>query len=146
MVDTVQHPPSHEFPSDRPPLVLVVDDVIQGRDLCAEYLELHGFRVVTTGDGLGAVDMALALHPDVILMDLTMPVIDGWEATRLLKGNARTSAIPVVVMTAHQEPSDHEQARAAGCDALLVKPCPPGDLEAELRRQIGVRLVPVEAG
>jgi two-component system, cell cycle response regulator DivK len=134
MVESIQR---QQSPSGRPPLVLVVDDVVQGRALCAEYLELRGFRVVTTGDGLGAVDMALALRPDVILMDLSMPVIDGWEATRLLKQNARTSDIPVVAMTAHQEASDHEQARAAGCASVFVKPCPPADLEAELRRQIG---------
>ena len=137
MIDTIQRPSSHAFPSDRPPLVLVVDDVVHGRALCAEYLELRGFRVVTTGDGLGAVDMALALRPDVILMDLSMPVIDGWEATRLIKKNARTSAIPIVVMTAHQETSDHEEARAAGCNSVFVKPFPPADLVAELHRQIG---------
>jgi len=123
-------------PLDRP-LVLVVDDVVHGRALCAEYLELRGFRVVTTGDGLGAVDMALALRPDVILMDLSMPIIDGWEATRRIKTNARTQAIPIVIMTAHQGESDHEQARAAGCDSVFVKPFLPGDLVAELHRQIG---------
>lgn len=139
MADSLQH---QQPPSDRPPLVLVVDDVVHGRTLCAEYLELRGFRVVTTGDGLGAVDMALALRPDVILMDLSMPVIDGWEATRLLKKDDRTSAIPVVVMTAHQEASDHEDARAAGCASVFVKPCPPADLEAEIRRQVGAPACP----
>jgi CheY-like chemotaxis protein len=120
----------------RPPLVLIVDDVVHGRALCAEYLELCGFRVATAGDGLGAVDMALSLHPDVILMDLSMPVIDGWEATRLLKQNARTREIPVVAMTAHQMPGDHDEARQAGCAAVFVKPCLPEDLTAELLRQI----------
>jgi CheY-like chemotaxis protein len=123
-------------PSGRPPLVLVVDDVVHGRALCAEYLELRGFRVLMAGDGLGAVDMALAMQPDVILMDLSMPVLDGWEATRLLKKNARTRSIPVVVMTAHEMASAHEEAREAGCSAVFVKPCLPADLEAELRRQI----------
>jgi len=141
MIDTIQRPPSTAFSSDRPPLVLVVDDVVHGRALCAEYLELRGFRVVTSGDGLGAVDMALALHPDVILMDLSMPVIDGWEATRLIKKNARTSAIPIVVMTAHQAASDHDEARAAGCAAVFVKPCLPDALVAELQRQIGTPLL-----
>jgi CheY-like chemotaxis protein len=118
------------------PLVLVVDDVVHGRALCAEYLELRGFRVATAGDGLGAVDLALALHPDVILMDLSMPIIDGWEATRLLKKSARTRSIPVVGMTAYDVESAHELARDAGCSAVLVKPVPPDALEAELRRQI----------
>jgi len=118
------------------PLVLVVDDVVHGRALCAEYLELRGFRVVTAGDGLGAVDMALALRPDVILMDLSMPIIDGWEATRLLKKDARTRSIPVVIMTAHNLESDHEMARNAGGATVFVKPILPAALEAELRRQI----------
>ena len=128
--------PSLPVPLTELPLVLVVDDVVHGRALCAEYLELRGFRVVTAGDGLGAVDLALALHPDVILMDLSMPVIDGWEATRLLKKSARTRSIPVVVMTAYEGESAHDMARNAGCAAVLVKPIPPDALEAELRRQI----------
>lgn len=133
MLDPIGNQAAPATPS---PLVLVVDDVVHGRTLCAEYLEQHGFRVVTAGDGLGAVDMALVLRPDLILMDLSMPVIDGWEATRLLKENARTRAIPVVVMTAHEMASAHERARAAGCAAVVVKPCVPGDLEAELRRHL----------
>ena len=124
------------IPQTEMPLVLVVDDVVHGRALCAEYLELRGFRVVTAGDGLGAVDLALALHPDVILMDLSMPVIDGWEATRLLKKSSRTRSIPVVVMTAYNLASAHELARDAGCAAVFVKPVLPDVLEAELRRQI----------
>ena len=123
-------------PQTEMPLVLVVDDVVHGRALCAEYLELRGFRVATAGDGLGAVDLALALHPDVILMDLSMPVIDGWEATRLLKKSTRTRSIPVVVMTAYNVASAHELARDAGCAAVFVKPVLPDVLEAELRRQI----------
>jgi len=124
------------IPQTELPLVLVVDDVVHGRALCAEYLELRGFRVVTAGDGLGAVDLALALRPDVILMDLSMPIIDGWEATRLLKKSSRTSSIPIVVMTAHDVESAHTMAREAGCAAVFVKPIPPDALEAELRRQI----------
>jgi CheY-like chemotaxis protein len=134
--ESYQEQPSLPVPLTELPLVLVVDDVVHGRALCAEYLELRGFRVVTAGDGLGAVDMALVMRPDVILMDLSMPVIDGWEATRLLNKNARTRSIPVVVMTAHEAPSDHEKAREAGCAAVFVKPCLPGALEAELRHQI----------
>ena len=111
-------------------------DVPHGREICVEYLEWRGFRVATATDGLGAFDQALVLHPDVILMDLRLPVLDGCEATRLLKGTERTRAIPVVAMTADTGTAAHEQARAAGCAAVMVKPCPPGDLEAELRRQL----------
>ena len=119
MVDSIQ---IQQFPSGRPPLVLVVDDVVQGRALCAEYLELRGFRVVTTSDGLGAVDMALALRPDVILMDLSMPVIDGWEATRRLKADAGTRDIPVIALTAHAMAGDRQEALDAGCDDYDTKP------------------------
>jgi len=119
-----------------PPLVLIVDDVAHGRALCAEYLQERGFRVATAEDGLDGFDTALALQPDVILMDLSLPVLDGWEATRLLKHTERTCRIPVVAMTAYQMASAHERARAAGCSAVLVKPCQPRDLEAELRRQL----------
>jgi two-component system, cell cycle response regulator DivK len=124
---------NHETKS---PLILIVDDVAHGRALCAEYLEEKGFRVATAEDGLDGFDTALALQPDVILMDLSLPVLDGWEATRLLKHTERTRRIPIVAITAHQLASAHEQARAAGCSAVLVKPCRPMDLEAELRRQL----------
>jgi CheY-like chemotaxis protein len=136
MIQDFESVQSLPVPLTEIPLVLVVDDVVHGRALCAEYLELRGFRVVTAGDGLGAVDLALALRPDVILMDLSMPIIDGWEATRLLKKNPRTQSIPVVIMTAHDMESAHELARDAGCAAVFVKPILPGALEAELRRQI----------
>jgi two-component system, cell cycle response regulator DivK len=136
MIQDFENVQSLPVPLTDLPLVLVVDDVVHGRALCAEYLELRGFRVVTAGDGLGAVDMALALRPDVILMDLSMPVIDGWEATRLLKKNARTRSIPVVIMTAHDLESDLEKAREAGGASVFVKPMLPAALEAELRRQI----------
>lgn len=136
MIQDFENVQSLPVPLTDLPLVLVVDDVVHGRALCAEYLELRGFRVVTAGDGLGAVDLALALHPDVILMDLSMPVIDGWEATRLLKKSSRTRSIPVVVMTAYEGQNAHEMARDAGCAAVFVKPVPPDALEAELRRQI----------
>ena len=118
------------------PLVLIVDDIDHGREICAEYLEFRGFRVATAADGQEALDKAFELRPDVILTDLSLPVIDGWEATRLLKKDERTRDIPVIALTAHALTSAHERAKHAGCDAVVTKPCLPKDLEAEVRRQI----------
>jgi two-component system cell cycle response regulator DivK len=122
-----------------PPLVLIVDDVDHGREICAEYLEFRGFRVATAVDGSEALDKAFALLPDVILMDLSLPVIDGWEATRRLKKDERTKEIPVIALTAHALASAHDSAKEAGCDSVVTKPCLPKDLEAEVRRQLQAR-------
>jgi two-component system, cell cycle response regulator DivK len=129
---------SHETdtPAALPPLVLIVDDVDHGREICSEYLEFRGFRVATAADGQEALDKAFELLPDVILMDLSLPKIDGWEATRRLKQDERTRAIPVVALTAHALASAHEKAMQAGCDSVVTKPCLPKDLEAEVRRQL----------
>ena len=121
------------------PLVLVVDDVAHGREIFAEYLEFRGFRVATAADGLEALDKAFELLPDVILMDLSLPQLDGWEATKRLKGDERTKAIPIIALTAHALASAHDKAKAAGCDSVVTKPCVPKDLEAEVRRQLAAR-------
>ena len=121
------------------PLVLVVDDVEHGREIFSEYLEFRGFRVATAADGQEALDKAFELLPDVILMDLSLPGIDGWEATRRLKKDERTRAIPVIALTAHALVSAHETALAAGCDSVVTKPCLPRELEAAVRRQLDSR-------
>jgi two-component system, cell cycle response regulator DivK len=121
------------------PLVLVVDDVDHGREIFAEYLEFRGFRVATAADGLEALEKAFDLRPDVILMDLSLPGIDGWEATRRLKSDERTRAIPIIALTAHALASAHEKAREVGCNAVVTKPCLPKDLEQEVRRQLEAR-------
>ena len=122
-----------------PPLVLVVDDVAHGREIFAEYLEFRGFRVATAADGLEAMDKAFELLPDIILMDLSLPQLDGWEATRRLKADARTSSIPIIALTAHALAAAHDRAKEVGCDAVVTKPCIPKDLEAEVRRQLDAR-------
>jgi two-component system, cell cycle response regulator DivK len=121
------------------PLVLVVDDVDHGREIFAEYLEFRGFRVATAADGLEALEKAFELRPDVILMDLSLPGIDGWEATRRLKADERTQDIPIIALTAHALASAHEKAREVGCNAVVTKPCLPKDLEQEVRRQLETR-------
>lgn len=122
-----------------PPLVLVVDDVEHGREIFAEYLEFRGFRVATAADGLEAIAKAFELLPDIILMDLSLPQLDGWEATRRLKADERTSSIPIIALTAHALASAHDRAKEVGCDAVVTKPCIPKDLEAEVRRQLDAR-------
>jgi len=128
-------------PAETPqaPLVLVVDDVAHGREIFAEYLEFRGFRVATAADGLEALDKAFELLPDVILMDLSLPGLDGWEATRRLKSDERTKTIPIIALTAHALASAHDKAKAAGCDSVVTKPCIPRDLETEVRRQLAAR-------
>jgi two-component system cell cycle response regulator DivK len=122
-----------------PALVLVVDDVDHGREIFAEYLEFRGFRVATAADGLEAIEKAHELLPDIILMDLSLPGIDGWEATRRLKQDDRTRHIPIIALTAHALASAHDRAREVGCNAVVTKPCLPKDLEQEVRRQLAAR-------
>jgi two-component system cell cycle response regulator DivK len=83
------------------PLVLVVDDFQDNREMFAEFLSLSGFRVAEASTGVEAIDRAFELIPDVILMDLSLPELDGWEATRKLKGDPRTGHIPIVALTGH---------------------------------------------
>lgn len=116
--------------------VLVVDDYPDGREVCAEYLAFSGFRVLQAADGQEALDLAFAEHPDLILMDLSLPGMDGWEATRRLKADRRTARTPVIALTAHALDSHAASARAAGADAVVTKPFLPNELVAEVRRQL----------
>jgi CheY-like chemotaxis protein len=116
------------------PLVLVVDDYQDAREMYAEYLSFSGFRVAEATNGAEAVEKALELRPDVILMDLSLPGMDGWTATRQLKSDDRTRHIPVVALTGHALAGASDGARQAGCDAFVTKPCLPDDLVVELRR------------
>lgn len=116
------------------PLVLVVDDYDDAREMYAESLLVSGFRVAQAADGAQAVELALSLSPDVILMDLSLPGVDGWEATRQLKADARTRHIPVVALTGHALTSALDAARDAGCDRFVVKPALPDVVIAEVRR------------
>jgi two-component system, cell cycle response regulator DivK len=104
------------------PVVLLVDDYPDAREMYAEYLEFSGFDVVEAGNGQEALDRALDRTPDVILMDLSLPVMDGWEATRQLKSALETRGIPIIALTAHAMPSDEQKAREAGCDDFDTKP------------------------
>ena len=116
------------------PLVLVVEDYPDAREMYAAYLQFSGFDVAEATNGLEAVEQAESLMPDIILMDLALPRMDGWEATRRLKANERTRHIPVVALTGHALAGHAEGARQAGCDAFVTKPCLPDALVAEIRR------------
>jgi len=114
--------------------VLVVDDYADAREMYSEYLQFSGFDVVQAANGMEALERAVADHPDIILMDLSLPVMDGWEATRRLKADDRTANIPVVALTGHALAGISEGALRAGCDAFVTKPCLPEDLVREIRK------------
>jgi two-component system, cell cycle response regulator DivK len=118
------------------PLVLVVEDYQDAREMYAAYLEFSGYRVAEATNGVEALQQAHALKPDIILMDLALPKMDGWEATRQLKADARTRNIPIVALTGHALAGHAEGAKAAGCDAFVTKPCLPDALVAEIRRML----------
>ncbi len=116
------------------PLILLVEDQSDLRRLYAQQLELSGFDVIEAGNGADALTHIAAHSPDVVLMDLSLPILDGWEATRRIKTDERTAHIPVVALTAHDGSGDLQRATRAGCDWFVPKPCPPDALVAEVRR------------
>jgi len=116
------------------PRVLLVDDYPDAREMYCEYLEFSGFDVVEAANGLEALERAAEESPDIILMDLSLPIMDGWEATRRLKADPRTAGIPVVALTGHALAGISEGAKKAGCDAFVTKPCLPDDLVKEIRK------------
>src|SRR5262245_11021499 len=102
--------------------ILLVEDNHLNREMFSRRLERKGFRVLGAGDGREAIARAQNDRPDLILMDLSLPVMDGWEATRRLKANQTTKAIPVIALTAHAMVGDREKALQAGCDGYETKP------------------------
>lgn len=118
------------------PLILIVEDYEEGREICAEYLRFRGYRVATAEDGREALEKAFALAPDLILMDLSLPHMDGWESTRHLREDERTRRTPVIALTAHALASARTRALEAGCDEVVTKPVVPRNLEAVVRRQL----------
>ena len=113
-------------------LILVVEDAEEAYELVSDVLAEANFDVVGARNGIDAVDTAVKLLPDLILMDLSLPLMGGCEATRLLKSDARTSNIPIIALTGHHNFA--EMARQAGCDAFLTKPCLPDAIVDIVRR------------
>jgi len=102
--------------------ILLVEDNEMNRDMLSRRLTRRGYEVVIAEDGELGVELASSANPDVILMDMSLPKIDGWEATRMVKANPATSPIPVIALTAHAMAGDREQALGAGCDDYDTKP------------------------
>jgi two-component system cell cycle response regulator DivK len=110
--------------------ILLVEDNEMNRDMLTRRLERKGFEVVIAVDGKAGVDMASSASPDIILMDLSLPVMDGWEATRQIKADPATQGIPLIALTAHAMAGDEQKAREAGCDDYDTKP-------VDLKRLLG---------
>ena len=102
--------------------ILLVEDNEMNRDMLTRRLERKGHEVVIAGDGQAGIDMASSAGPDIILMDLSLPIVDGWEAARKIKADPATRSIPVIALTAHAMAGDEQKALAAGCDDYDTKP------------------------
>lgn len=116
--------------------VLIVEDVALNRDLLVQLLE-DRYRLLLAEDGEAALEQAARAKPDLILMDLSLPRMDGWEATRRLKADAALAKIPIIVLSARAMRADEERARAAGCDDYLAKPVDERLLFQKLERHLG---------
>ena len=128
--------PEPARPSGGPPLVLIVDDYDDNREMYSSYLEFAGMRVAEAVNGKEALAKTAELMPDLIVMDLSLPGIDGWQATRMIKDDPRTRDILVLALTGHALEGASQGARAAGCDGFLTKPCLPEDLCREIERML----------
>ena len=117
--------------------ILIVEDNEDNRLIYSQYLTHAGYRVVEAANGAEGLEAARRDPPDIILMDISMPVMDGLTATRHLKADPELAAIPVVALTAHAMPTDEQLAREAGCDGYVSKPVMPKDVRAEVERWIG---------
>lgn len=126
--------------AENAPSVLLVEDDRDGRRMYAHWLTDAGFHVDEAHNGLQALERAFDSPPDVVVTDLAIPGIDGFELTRRLKHDARTRDVPVLAVTGYAAfASDPDRARRAGCDVVLAKPCSPDDLESAIRDLIRER-------
>jgi two-component system, cell cycle response regulator DivK len=121
------------------PLILLVDDNEDSREMYAQYLGSTGYRVEFAADGLEAVQKAHDLVPDVVVMDLQMPHLDGWEACRRIRTDPRTKHVPLVALSAHAFAPERDRAEGAGCDVYYTKPMKPDDLDSAIRAMIDKR-------
>ena len=119
--------------------ILIVEDNEMNRDMLSRRLERRGYTVVMAFDGEHGVEVAKAELPDLILMDMSLPMIDGWEATRRIRAQAETATIPVIALTAHAMDGDRERAMEVGCNEYDVKPI---ELPRLMEKIIGLGIVP----
>jgi CheY-like chemotaxis protein len=117
--------------------ILLVEDNEMNRDMLARRLQKRGYEVLLAIDGLLAVEMTQKEKPDLVLMDMSLPGLDGWEASRRLKADAATSAIPIIALTAHAMAEDREKALAAGCNEFETKPVDLTSLLAKMEALLG---------
>jgi two-component system, cell cycle response regulator DivK len=118
-------------------MVLLVEDNEDNRIVYSTILRHFGYSVSEAMNGEDGISKARIEHPDLILMDISIPVIDGWEATQVLKHDPKTRSIPIIALTAHALASDREKAMEVGCDGYLAKPCEPRAVVAEVERFLG---------
>ena len=126
-----------ESSAPRGQTLLLVEDNEDNRIIYSTVLRHLGYEVVEAEDGARAIARARSIQPDLILMDISIPEVDGWEATRILRQDKATSAIPIIALTAHALPDDRERAGAVGFTAYLAKPIEPRAVAAEVQRWIG---------
>ena len=117
--------------------ILLVEDNELNMDMLSRRLEGKGYRIIKASNGFEAIDKAGSEQPDLILMDLSLPEIDGYEATQRLKADIRTGRIPIIILTAHVLKSDREKAYKAGCDDFDVKPINFSSLIVKIEKQLG---------
>jgi two-component system cell cycle response regulator DivK len=117
--------------------ILVVEDTEDNRQILRDLLDMAGYEMVEAHDGADGVAKAAEHKPDLILMDIQMPVMDGYEATRRIKANPELKAIPIVAVTSYALSGDEEKTRAAGCDAYIAKPYSPRQMLAKVREILG---------
>jgi CheY-like chemotaxis protein len=129
------------LPSERPPTVLIVEDNEDNRIVYSTMLRHFGFAVDEAENGAEGILKARSNLPDLILMDIAIPLVDGWEAVQRLKKDRTTAHIPIVALTAHAMPADRERAIQVGCAGYLAKPCEPRAVVEEVKRILATRPV-----
>lgn len=117
--------------------ILVVEDTEDNRQILRDLLGMAGYDMIEAHDGAEGVSQATQHKPDLILMDIQMPVMDGYEATRRIKANPELTAIPIIAVTSYALSGDEQKARAAGCDAYIAKPYSPRQMLAKVREILG---------
>lgn len=120
--------------TERAATILLVEDNEDNRIVYSTILEFAGHRVIEAPDGEAGVSLARSEHPDLILMDVSIPLLDGWEATRILKADPETRGIPIVALTAHALEEDRAKAREVGCDGYIAKPAEPRVVLAQVEQ------------
>ena len=140
MVPLVSPPRKRGSSTDRrAPFIVFADDSLDARTMYGEYLVEAGYQVATAADGNEAVKLALTVAPELIVMDMQMPGLDGWEAARLMQSYRPTRPIPIIALSGHHDAVSVQRAMAAGCSRFVRKPCAPEELvrniESTLRHQ-----------